>query len=212
MFIGRTIKSKDDGLKEHISNFKKQEEEVQTLNETFKEYVGALENIKSAENKLMATWAQNIQDWENLESFLQNAEAIKERRTTNVEVLEKEVIVPMMTYKDQFGEIKGRIDKCEAKRIEFDRCSFLIRQLETTSGNSEEKLEEARFKAEKSRDAYEALVSELSAELPDLYGARREFFASNLQTLFTLQKCFHNDVSYIFRDMSEYVLVKLKTD
>lgn len=185
---------------------------MKTLNETFKDYVVALENIKTAENKLMATWAQNIQDWENLESFLQNAEAIKERRTTNVEVLEKDIIVPMMTYKDQFGEIKGRIDKCEAKRIEFDRCNFMVRQLETTSGNSEEKLEEARFKVDKSRDAYEALVNELSSELPDLYGARREFFASNLQNLFTLQKCFHNDVSYIFRDMSEYVLVKLKND
>lgn len=212
MIAGKTLKSKDEGLKEHIFNFKKQEEEIVTLNETFKEYVTALENVKSAENKLMATWAQNIQDWENLESFLQNAEAIKERRTTNVEVLEKEVIVPMMTYKDQFAEIKGRIDKCEAKRIEFDRCNYVVGQLETNPGNSELKLEEAKFKADKSRDAYEALVKELKSELPDLYGARREFFASNLQNMFTLQKCFHNDVSYIFRDMSEYVLVKLKND
>ena len=90
---------------------------MKTLNETFKDYVVALENIKTAENKLMATWAQNIQDWENLESFLQNAEAIKERRTTNVEVLEKDIIVPMMTYKDQFGEIKGRIDKLKAVSV-----------------------------------------------------------------------------------------------
>jgi len=185
---------------------------VRTLNEAFKDYVSALENIKSAENKLMAVWATNIQDWENLENFLQNAEAIKERRTTNVEVLQKEVVVPMMTYKDQFGEVKGRIDKCEAKRIEFDRSSYLVQQLEVMPAVNEEKLGAARTKVDKSRDAYEALVNELGSELPALYGARREFFASNLQNLFTLQNCFHNDVSYIFRDMSEYVLVKLKND
>ena len=119
------------------------------MNEIFKEYVAALENIKSAESKLMATWAQNIHDWENLENFLQNAEAIKERRTTNVEVLEKEVIVPMMTYKDQFAEIKGRIDKCEAKRMEFDRCNYMMQQQEIKSDSSGEKIEGIRYKVDK---------------------------------------------------------------
>ena len=182
------------------------------MNNTFKEYVTALDNIKAAENKLMSTWASNIQDWENLENFLQNAEAIRERRNADIEALEKEVIVPMMTYKEQFAEIKGRIDKCESKRIDFDRCTHLIQKLEASAGNSSEKLETAKFRAGKSKDAYEAMVSELSSELPELYGARREFFATNLQNLFLLQKCFHNDVSFIFRDMSEYVLVKLKND
>jgi hypothetical protein len=41
---------------------------------------------------------------------------------------------------------------------------------------------------------------------------RREFFASSLYGLFVQQKCFHNDVSYIYRDMCEYVLIKLKQD
>merc|ERR1711915_1026183 len=108
-----------------------------------------------------------------------------------------------------FAEIKGRIDKCEAKRMEFDRCNYMMQQQENRSG---EKIEGIRYKVDKTRDAYEALVNELNTELPYLYGARREFFASNLQNLFTLQKCFHNDVSYIFRDMSEYVLIKLKND
>merc|ERR1711915_739029 len=199
--LGKTIRSKNEEITEHSANVERQKEEVNTLNEIFKEYVAALENIKSAESKLMATWAQNIHDWENLENFLPNAE-----------VLEKEVIVPMMTYKDQFAEIKGRIDKCEAKRMEFDRCNYMMQQQETKSDSSGEKIEGIRYKVDKTRDAYEALVNELNTELPDLYGARREFFASNLQNLFTLQKCFHNDVSYIFRDMSEYVLIKLKND
>ena len=210
--LGKTIKSREDGLQEKILNFRKQEEEVRNLDIAFQEYVSALETIKTAEQKLMSTWASNIHDWENLDSFLQNAEAIKDRRSTNVQTLEKDVIIPMMTYREQFAEIKRRIDKCEAKRVEFDRCSFLLHQLETSSGNTEESIETARKRVDKSRDAYDAIVNELSKLLPDLYDARRELYATNLQNLFTLQKYFHNDISYIFRDMSDYVLIKLKTD
>ena len=112
----------------------------------FRDYVNALETVKNAESKLMSTWASNISDWENLESFLQNAEAIRERRDANVATLEKDVIIPMMTYREQFAEIKRRIDKCEAKRIDFDRSSFLLHQQETTSGNNENNLDAARLK------------------------------------------------------------------
>ena len=47
----------------------------------------------------------------------------------------------MMTYREQFAEVKRRIDKCEAKRIEFDRCTFMLQQLETTNGNNENGLD-----------------------------------------------------------------------
>ena len=118
----------------------------------------------------------------------------------------------MMTYREQFAEVKRRIDKCEAKRIEFDRCTFMLQQLETTNGNNENGLDAARAKVDKTRDAYDAMVNELSTLLPNLYDARRELYATNLQTLFSVQNYFHNDISYIFRDMSDYVLIKLKHD
>ena len=73
-------------------------------------------------------------------------------------------------------------------------------------------MEAARQKVDRSRDAYEAIVSDLSAVLPRLYEARRELYATNLQTLFTLQRHFHTDISYVFRDMSDYVLIKLRND
>lgn len=155
-----------------------------------------------------------IQDWENLDNFLQNAEAIRERRSANVETLEKEVIIPMVTYREQFAEVKRRIDKCELKRMQMDRNSFQLQQLETSSsgGSTEARVEAARQKVDRSRDAYEAIVSDLSAVLPRLYDARRELYATNLQTLFTLQRHFHTDISYVFRDMSDYVLIKLRND
>ena len=211
-FQGKTIRSREDSLEEKISKFRQQEEEVKNLDVAFRDYVAALETVKKTEMKLMSTWAINIQDWENLENFLQNAQAIQEGRSKNIESLEKDVIVPMMTYRQQFAEFKRRIDKCEAKRIQFDRESFLLHQLETTNGNNEQSLKNARDKEEKSKDVYNALVQELSDTLPDLYSTRRELYATNLQTLFNLQKYFHNEISYIFRDMSEYVLVKLKSD
>ena len=119
---------------------------MKNLDVAFRDYVTALETVKNAESKLMSTWASNISDWENLESFLQNAEAIRERRDANVATLEKDVIIPMMTYREQFAEIKRRIDKCEAKRIDFDRSSFLLHQQETTIGNNENSLDAARLK------------------------------------------------------------------
>ena len=192
--------------------FRKQEEEVKNLDVAFQEYLSALETVKTAELKLMGTWAQNIADWQNLESFQMNAETIRNRRTENIETLEKDVIVPMMTYREQFAEIKRRIDKCELKKMEHDRCSFLLQQIETTAGHSQAGLEGARAKVDRSRDAYNSLVEELSSVLPDLYQARRELYATNLQTLFSLQKYFHSDLSFTFRDMSEYVLIKLKND
>merc|ERR1712064_74400 len=196
---GKTIRSREDGLQEKIANFRRQEEEVKNLDVAFRDYVTALETVKNAESKLMSTWASNISDWENLESFLQNAEAIRERRDTNVATLERDVIIPMMTYREQFAEIKRRIDKCEAKRIDFDRSSFLLHQLETTNGNNENGLDAARLKVDKTRDAYDAIVNDLSNLLPELYDARRELYATNLQNLFNLQNYFHNDISYIFR-------------
>ena len=35
-----------------------------------------------------------------------------------------QVVVPLLTYREQFQDIKGRIDKCEARRVEFDRCAM----------------------------------------------------------------------------------------
>ena len=185
---------------------------MNNLDVAFKEYLAALEHVKNAELKLMGAWADNIQDWQNLESFQMNAAAISQRRLDNIVTLQEDVIIPMMTYREQFKQIKRRIDKSEVKRIDFDRCSYLLQQLETRSGPSEEAAKAAREKVDKSRDAYEAIVGELNSVLPSLYEARRELYSTNLHTLFTLQKCFHNDISFIFRDMSEYVLVKLKTD
>ena len=192
--------------------FRQQEEEVKNLDVAFQEYLASLEHVKTAEMKLMSTWAQNIQDWQNLENFQMNAEAIRSRRLDNIATLEQDVIVPMMTYRDQFAEVKRRIDKCEVKRIDHDRCSYLLQQLETTNGHNQNAVQAARLKVDKSREAYEGIVGELNSVLPDLYQARRELYSTNLYTLFTLQKCFHNDISFIFRDMSEYVLIKLKHD
>ena len=114
----------------------------------------------------MSAWASNIHDWENLENFQQNAEAIRERRTANVETLERDVIIPMMTYREQFSEIKRRLDKCESKRIEFDRNSYKLHQLETANinggNNSKEAVEAARMKVDKSHDAYNAIANDLS--------------------------------------------------
>ena len=212
---GKTIKSREDGLEEKIYNFRKQEEEVRNLDIAFRDYVNALETIKSAESNLMSAWASNIHDWENLENFQQNAEAIRERRSNNVETLQRDVIIPMMTYREQFSEIKRRLDKCEAKRIEFDRNSYKLHQLEAANdgaSNSKAAVEAARMKVDKSHDAYNAIANDLSNLLPEVYDARRELYATNLQTLFSLQTFFHNDISYIFRDMSDYVLIKLKND
>ena len=191
--------------------FRKQEEEVKSLDVAFQEYLASLEHVKNAELKLMGTWAENIQDWQNLESFQMNAEAIRRRRVENMETLQQDVIIPMMTYREQFAEMKRRVDKCEVKRIDYDRSCYLLQQVERR-GLSQEAAEAARQKVDRHRDAYEAIVGELNSVLPSLYEARRQLYSTNLQTLFTLQKCFHNDISFTFRDMSEYVLIKLKTD
>ena len=212
-YQGKTVKTKEEnGLEENLMRFRKQEEEVKNLDGAFQEYLTALDTVKTAEMKLMGTWAENIADWQNLENFQMNAETIRNRRTENIETLEKDVIIPMMTYREQFSEIKRRIDKCEEKKMEYDRCSFQLQQIETAAGHSQAGLERARAKVDRSRDAYHSLVEELSSVLPHLYQARRELYATNLQTLFSLQKYFHSDLSFTFRDMSEYVLIKLKND
>ena len=192
--------------------FRKQEQEVKNLDLAFQEYLASLEHVKKAELKLMGTWAENIQDWQNLESFQMNAETIRRRREENMETLQQDVIVPMITYREQFAEMKRRVDKCEVKRVDYDRSCYLLQQLEQQTGSSQKAAEAARMKVDKHRDAYEAIVGELNSVLPSLYQARRQLYSTNLQTLFTLQKCFHDDISFTFRDMSEYVLVKLRTE
>merc|ERR1712062_817985 len=148
----------ENGLEENLMRFRKQEEEVKNLDGAFQEYLAALDTVKTAEMKLMGTWAQNIADWQNLENFQMNAETIRNRRTENIEALEKDVIIPMMTYREQFSEIKRRIDKCEEKKMEYDRCSFQLQQIETAAGHSQAGLERARAKVDRSRDAYHSLV------------------------------------------------------
>jgi hypothetical protein len=36
--------------------------------------------------------------------------------------LPRQVVVPLRTYRLQFHEMKGRVDKCDARRAAFDRC------------------------------------------------------------------------------------------
>jgi len=208
--LGKTSVSSNAVLAGHISNFRTQKAEVSAIQEDLSGYRDALLQVEAAETKLMATWGESIRDWNNRENFLQNAEGVRQQRLNNLINLDKEVVVPLLTYGDMFQEVKGRVDKCEARRIQYDRAAFIAKELETSA--PADKLEAARTEAEKARDKYEAMVEELGQELPLLYGARRQFFAENLQNFFTLEKTFHNDVSYIFRDMSEYVLIKLKND
>merc|ERR1712032_173099 len=183
--LGKTNVTSNTVLAGHVDNFKSQMAEVVNIQEDLASYRAALEQVELAESKLMATWGESIKDWNNLENFLQNAEGVRQQRVNNLTNLDQEVMVPLLTYREQFQDMKGRIDKCEARRA-------------------------AKASAEKARDRYEVLVEELGQELPLLYGARRQFFADNLLSFFGLQKMFHTQVSYIFGDMSEYVLIKLK--
>ena len=59
---GKTIRSREDGLQEKIARFRKQEEEVRSLDLAFRDYVAALDTVSKAESRLMAAWAGNIQD------------------------------------------------------------------------------------------------------------------------------------------------------
>ena len=59
---GKTIRSREDGLQEKIARFRKQEEEVRSLDLAFRDYVAALDTVSKAESRLMAAWASNIQD------------------------------------------------------------------------------------------------------------------------------------------------------
>ena len=67
-----------------------------------------------------------------------------------------QVVVPVLTYREQFQDIKGRIDKCEARRVEFDRCAmeltnipiipraaFMAKEMEATA--PADRLEIARY-------------------------------------------------------------------
>ena len=35
-------------------------------------------------------------------------------------------MVPLLTYREQFQDMKGRIDKCEARRADYDRCNDYV--------------------------------------------------------------------------------------
>merc|ERR1719357_172198 len=130
--------------------------EVVNLQDDLANYRAALEQVEQAESKLMATWGESIKDWNNLENFLQNAEGVRQQRLNN---LNQEVIVPLLTYREQFQDMKGRIDKCEARRADYDRAVFMAKELEMTAPAN--RLEAAKAAAEKARDKYEVLIDEL---------------------------------------------------
>ncbi|XP_023323588.1 F-actin-monooxygenase mical1 isoform X2 [Eurytemora carolleeae] len=208
--LGKTEKSVDPELEDKVSQFKLQNQEVQLLNKSVLNYVKALEAVRSAEADLFHTWSLNIQDWSNLESFLQNTEAIQARRQQNIEVLEKEVVLTLNTYSRQFQEVKGRVDKSEILRISADQDKFHLGKLKAVESTERSIIEDAEKKQKKSEDSYSSVRDELTSLLPNLYGIRREFFATSLYSLFLQQNTLHTDLSYIYREMSEYVLVKLK--
>jgi hypothetical protein len=66
-----------------------------------------------------------------------------------------------------------------------------------------------RAAAGRLREKYEWSVEELGAELPQLYGARRQFFADSLLGFFGLQRSFHTQTSYIFRSVMLFSLHRL---
>jgi len=192
MASGKTNVTSNTVLAGHVDNFKSQMAEVVNIQEDLASYRAALEQVELAESKLMATWGESIKDWNNLENFLQNAEGVRQQRVNNLTNLDQEVMVPLLTYREQFQDMKGRIDKCEARRADYDRAVFMAKELEMTA--PADRLEAAKASAEKARDRYEVLVEELGQELPLLYGARRQFFADNLLSFFGLQKTFHTQV------------------
>jgi hypothetical protein len=150
MVAGKTNVSSNSELDGHVTNFKSQLAEVVSVEEALGGYREALEQVEVAESRLMAAWGETIKDWNNLENFLQNAEVrrkklakhvfilfvlqgVRQQRLNNLASLEQEVqdilppsprqvVVPLRTYRHQFYELKGRVDKCEARRAAFDRC------------------------------------------------------------------------------------------
>lgn len=114
----------------------------------------------------MAAWGESIKDWNNLENFLQNAEVgdkfrlpesilsrgVRQQRINNLASLEQEVdrspsppphsatqvVLPLLTYRHQFEEVKARVDKCEARRVQCDRSLFLFFPASTHSFTPEQ--------------------------------------------------------------------------
>jgi len=207
--LGKTGKSNDKELQEQIRPFKKQYAEVQRLTKSVCNYVTALEGIRSAESELLQAWASNIQDWNNLENFLHNSETIQERRTENIANLTKDVVLPLKTYKQQFQDVMGRLSRCEHLRIEADIRQHQLKK--ALSKNQQNVSAEEVSKSESFAD-YSNAVEELKDELPSLYGIRQEFFAQSLYSLFVQQNNFNTELSYIYREMTEYVLIKLRAN
>ena len=44
-----------------------------------------------------------------------------------------QVVVPLVTYREQFQEMKGRVDRMDALRVLFDRCSSTTTRLDSLS-------------------------------------------------------------------------------
>ena len=205
------IISPDEELSQHIQRFRKQKEELKQLTTSVNNFIKNMNKVNTTEIELMTTWTRNIDDWENLENFHQNAASLKAIRQTGIEKMKTEILIPLKTYETQFAETKARIDKYESSKVCYDRCRFVVKKLETTPNNVREMQERERQKLELSRQAYETRREQLEKELPSLYNSRKQFLGSTLFAMFSIQKTLHMDASYIFRDLGEYVLVNLKT-
>ena len=85
--MGKTMETRDEILTLSIEKFKKQREEINQISASIGNYINRLKKLNIAEVELMSNWSDNINDWENLQNFHQNAESIQQLREEGIEKL-----------------------------------------------------------------------------------------------------------------------------
>ncbi|KAI1290042.1 Amphiphysin [Halotydeus destructor] len=205
--LGKADKTTDELFEVYSVNFNKQQTSAARLQKEMKNYVTCLRALQTANKSLMDCMVEVYEpEWPGHEQVPVKAQALEIHWEELCHKLNDQVTIPLSTYLSQFSEIRNKIAKRGRKLVDYDGNRHAVESLQTKSGKKDEiRVAKGREQMEEARRLYEVLNKELHDELPALYDSRIPFLIGTLQTLFSAETQFHQEVSKINSQFSDLV-------
>lgn len=221
--IGKTDRTADESFDLYVENFEKQHAQAARLTKELNRYLTSLKETQKASNNFYDTLRETYEpNWPEHQEFANQVELIEYKWSDYVQKLTNDVQMPLISYLNEFPELKKKIEKRDNRLLDFDNARHTLEGVQSktnkkhnsstlktssdigtpgttttsTSSTSTEqltKLTKLKIDLEDKQHVYEEINQTLCMTLPVLFENRIKFYSSLFQTFFYTEATFHSD-------------------
>lgn len=222
--IGKTDRTSDQNFDLYVENFERQHSQANKLTKELNRYLNCLKETQKASKTFYDTLRETYEPtWSDQAAFGDEVNKIEDKWSDYINKLVNDVQMPLISYLNEFPELKKKIDKRDNRLLDYDNARHTLEGVQnknvkkggtgtlgsgtnplgigatnsmTSSSTTEQltKLTKLKIDLEDKQHVYEDINQTLCMALPVLYENRIKFYSSIFQTFFYTETVFHSDL------------------